>query len=60
MKKLMIIGIAIAALLAALITGTVLFYRSNTPTEPTITAPEQTTTQPVPTEIGRASCRERV
>ena len=49
MKKLMIIGIAIAALLAAFITGTVLFYRSNTPTEPPTPAPEQTTTQPVPT-----------
>ena len=46
MKKVIIIGIAIAALLAAFITGTVFFYRNNTPTDPTTTAPESTTTVP--------------
>lgn len=46
MKKLIIIGIAIAALLAAFLTGTVFFFRNNTPTDPVTTVPAPTTTAP--------------
>lgn len=49
MKKLIVIGITIAALLAALVVGVIFFYRNNVPADPTTTAPELTTTLPDPT-----------
>ena len=46
MKKIIIIGVAIAALLAGLIGGVVYFYRHSVSAGPTTTAPTQTTAGP--------------